>query len=116
MVANGRASLALSRGVFESVLNGGGPGASARINDRRGNSDKAGDNGILQSFHTALVLEEIHNRFHFCLLSLLKGLGSAPGLPHWPGLKNRTRTAGVISGNLSDRFLPITATFRVRVA
>jgi len=30
------------------------------------------------------------------------------------GPHNHTQNAGVISGNLSDRFLPITATFRVR--
>ena len=56
--------LTLTCGVFESVFDGGGPSATAGVNDGRGNSDETGDNRVLQGFHTALVLEEILNLFH----------------------------------------------------
>ena len=48
---------------------------------------------------------------------MFSGIGFAPALTHLVRAKlDLTRNAGVISGNLSDRFLPITATFLVRPA
>src|SRR5688500_16998505 len=48
------------------------------------------------------------------LFGFLGGCGLCPDLRTWPRAKRCTGTAGVISGTLSDRFLPITATFLVR--
>jgi hypothetical protein len=108
--------LVLGRGVGKAVLDGGCPGTAAGINDGRGNGDEARDHGIFQSFHTALIVQEILNRFHFVAPCFLNGLRFEPGFRTARTKKKSTGSAGVISGDLSDRILPITATFRVRRA
>src|SRR6266545_4270743 len=60
--------------------------------------------------------EEVFDLVHLgCSLSFLKGWRSSPEIRTSLGPHDCTENAGVISGHLSERFLPITATFRVRV-
>jgi hypothetical protein len=78
---------------------------TAGINQNGHGSDKAGDHRVFQRFHTGLVLEKVLDHFHFALLLVSLVKVRARFVKQDRGQCVCAETEGVISGNLSDRFL-----------